>query len=239
MTTDYKGKPTLYFEKHPNCTKEEFALATGSNKQKWYDARYKYKKNLGNKKLRSTVTEDTKFIIANPNATFEEFTQKFGNNQKFENNLRAYSQARSKAMRFFKLRGFADMIKPFRTKKVPVQASFEFKQEEPASVQKPVKKPIEKPVEKPVEKAFEIKEEHVSLGITPEFVWYESSLIRDSLTSAMSLNMRRFEQVVRVMESRHAEHLKMLQDVMSDNKTLRLKNRELTEMLDRYTAPRK
>jgi len=233
MTTDYKGKPTLYFEKHPNCTKEEFALATGSNKQKWYDARYKYKKNLGNKKLRSTVTEDTKFIIANPNATFEEFTQKFGNN------LRAYSQARSKAMRFFKLRGFSDMIKPFRVKKVPVQASFEFKQEEPAKVKKPVKKTVEKAVEQPANSAFEIKEEHVSLGITPEFVWYESSLIRDSLTSAMSLNMRRFEQVVRVMESRHAEHLKMLQDVMNDNKTLRMKNRELTEMLDRYTTPRK
>jgi len=238
MTTDYKGKPTLYFEKHPNCTKEEFALATGSNKQKWYDARYKYKKNLGNKKLRSTVTEDTKFIIANPNATFEEFTQKFGNN------LRAYSQARSKAMRFFKLRGFADMIKPFRVKKVPVQASFEFKPEplkEPQKWESPVwvYQNTEKPKAKQKNDPFEIKEEHVSLGITPEFVWYESSLIRDSLTSAMSLNMHRFEQVVRVMESRHAEHLKMLQDVMNDNRTLRLKNRELTEMLDRYTAPRK
>jgi hypothetical protein len=45
------------------------------------------------------------------------------------------------------------------------------------------KKPIElkkNPIKNPqsVTKDFEIKEERVSLGITPDFIWYESTRMR-------------------------------------------------------------
>ena len=63
-------------------------------------------------------------------------------------------------------------------------------------------------------KRFEIKESYVSEGINPDFIWYEASMIRTD----MQANMARFERVVSVMEQRQKEYLKMLQDVMNQNR---------------------
>jgi cell shape-determining protein MreC len=76
-------------------------------------------------------------------------------------------------------------------------------------------------------KQFEIKEEHTVEGVTEDFVWYESSVIRDALKHAVSINMYRFEKVVNVMEARHKENRKMLQDVMDENRELKRQIAEL------------
>lgn len=75
---------------------------------------------------------------------------------------------------------------------------------------------------------FRIKESYTVEGITADFVWYESTIIREGLTAAMN----RFEKVVSVMEARHKEHLKMLQDVMSKNDALVVQNRALKAAID-------
>jgi len=64
---------------------------------------------------------------------------------------------------------------------------------------------------------FHIKESHMAEGITADYVWYESSMIRNALES----NLHRFDKVVSVMEARHKEHIKMLQDVMKENRDLK------------------
>ena len=65
-------------------------------------------------------------------------------------------------------------------------------------------------------------------GITADYVWYESSMIRNALES----NLHRFDKVVSVMEARHKEHLKMLQDVMDQNRDLKIQNRALKAVID-------
>jgi hypothetical protein len=64
---------------------------------------------------------------------------------------------------------------------------------------------------------FHIKESHMAEGISADFVWYESSMIRN----AMEASLHRFDKVVSVMEARHKEHIKMLQDVMNENRDLK------------------
>ena len=71
-------------------------------------------------------------------------------------------------------------------------------------------------------KEFEIKEGITVEGITADFVWYESTRIRE----AVSASMNRFEKVVSVMEARHKEHLKMMQDLIAENDKLRKQLRE-------------
>ena len=75
---------------------------------------------------------------------------------------------------------------------------------------------------------FHIKESHMAEGITADFVWYESSMIRNALES----NLHRFDKVVSVMEARHKEHIKMLQDVMDQNRDLVNQNRALKAVID-------
>jgi hypothetical protein len=65
---------------------------------------------------------------------------------------------------------------------------------------------------------FHIKESHMAEGISADFVWYEASMIRN----AMEASLHRFEKVVSVMEARHKEHIKMLQDVMQENRDLKI-----------------
>ena len=65
--------------------------------------------------------------------------------------------------------------------------------------------------------SFHVKESHMAEGITADFVWYEASMIRNS----MEASLLRFDKVVSVMEARHKEHLKMLQDVMDQNRALK------------------
>jgi predicted patatin/cPLA2 family phospholipase len=64
---------------------------------------------------------------------------------------------------------------------------------------------------------FHVKESHMAEGITADYVWYESSMIRN----AMEASLHRFDKVVSVMETRHKEHIKMLQDVMKENRDLK------------------
>jgi hypothetical protein len=75
---------------------------------------------------------------------------------------------------------------------------------------------------------FHIKESHMAEGITADYVWYESSMIRNALES----NLHRFDKVVSVMEARHKEHIKMLQDVMDQNRNLVNQNRALKAVID-------
>ena len=75
---------------------------------------------------------------------------------------------------------------------------------------------------------FHIKESHMAEGITADFVWYEASMIRN----AMEASLHRFDKVVSVMEARHKEHIKMLQDVMGQNQDLKNQNRALKAVID-------
>lgn len=231
MSINYKGRPGLYFQKHPSCSYTEFQLATGGSKQAWYDARHHYRKNIAVLPYRRSVSDETKFIVANPNATLQEFCAETGGDKY------RYSQARGKARQFFKSRGIPNPIMPYRLHP-QFQASFEFKQPE---VKQKVFEPTEAEAHSKAQREnldkitsrFEIKEEHVSLGITPDFIWYESTQMRNDLNHAISKNMNRFEHLVRVMEARHADNQKMITDLMNQVKDLKVQNNAL--MSNRYT----
>ena len=75
---------------------------------------------------------------------------------------------------------------------------------------------------------FHIKESHMAEGITADYVWYEASMIRNSMQASLA----RFDKVVSVMEARHKEHIKMLQDVMDQNRNLVNQNRALKAVID-------
>jgi hypothetical protein len=70
--------------------------------------------------------------------------------------------------------------------------------------------------------SLHIKESHMAEGISADFVWYEASMIRN----AMEASLHRFDKVVSVMEARHKEHIKMLQDVMAENRMLKARIRD-------------
>ena len=59
-------------------------------------------------------------------------------------------------------------------------------------------------------------------GITENYVWYHSK----QLISKMQDWESQFERVVKVMESRHSEHLKMIDNLIMENKVLRSKLKE-------------
>lgn len=71
-------------------------------------------------------------------------------------------------------------------------------------------------------KQFVMKDNVVVEGIDANYVWYNASLLRGKMSSwAMD-----FEKVVSVMEARHKEHIKMLQDLMDENTELKKKLKE-------------
>jgi len=72
--------------------------------------------------------------------------------------------------------------------------------------------------------SLHIKESHMAEGISADFVWYEASMIRN----AMEASLHRFDKVVSVMEARHKEHIKMLQDVMAENRALKARIKDDT-----------
>ncbi len=55
-------------------------------------------------------------------------------------------------------------------------------------------------------------------GITDEYVWYHAKL----LSAKMSAWDNDFQKLVKVMESRHKEHLQMVQNALHENRILRL-----------------
>jgi len=56
-------------------------------------------------------------------------------------------------------------------------------------------------------------------GITDDYVWYQSKLLIEKMKSWQF----EFERVVQVMESRHNEHLEMIDKLMAQNYALRTK----------------
>lgn len=66
---------------------------------------------------------------------------------------------------------------------------------------------------------FKIKEEHIVEGITSDYVWYNAEL----LTNKMSSWVHEFKRVVKVMESRHEEHLEIIKQLLAENHELKRK----------------
>lgn len=54
-------------------------------------------------------------------------------------------------------------------------------------------------------------------GVTPEFIWYESEQLKQSMSNWQS----RLTKIVAVMEARHKEHLKMIDGLLYENKKLK------------------
>ena len=68
-----------------------------------------------------------------------------------------------------------------------------------------------------------IKEQSVTVeGITADYVWYNSEI----LMQKMDAWKHEFKRVVKVMEDRHNEHLKIIGDLLSENKSLKTKLKE-------------
>ena len=67
-------------------------------------------------------------------------------------------------------------------------------------------------------KEFFIKDSITVEGITDEYVWYHAKLLSDK----MSQWDNDFQKLVKVMESRHKEHLNMVQTALHENRILRL-----------------
>jgi len=68
----------------------------------------------------------------------------------------------------------------------------------------------------------EIKDNVTVEGITKDFVWYHSK----QLVSSMQGWQHQFERMVKVMEDRHAEHLKIIDHLIMENKVLKSKLKE-------------
>jgi hypothetical protein len=64
---------------------------------------------------------------------------------------------------------------------------------------------------------FALKDGVTFEGITEDYSWYEA----DRLRRDMQAWSARFEKVVNVLEARHKEHIKMLQQVMEENRELK------------------
>jgi len=71
-------------------------------------------------------------------------------------------------------------------------------------------------------KQFVIEESISVEGITDEYVWYHAKLLSDK----MSQWDHDFQKLVKVMESRHKEHLNMVQNTLHENRILRLRLKE-------------
>ena len=74
-------------------------------------------------------------------------------------------------------------------------------------------------------KPFEIKDSITVEGITEDYVWYHAKI----LSAKMSQWDHDFQKLVKVMESRHKEHLIMLQDALHENRILRIRLKEKTD----------
>lgn len=66
---------------------------------------------------------------------------------------------------------------------------------------------------------MEIKDNITVEGITEDYVWYNSK----QLISGMQSWQHQFERMVKVMENRHAEHLRIIDDLIRQNKVLKSK----------------
>ena len=74
-------------------------------------------------------------------------------------------------------------------------------------------------------KQFVIKDSITVEGITENFVWYHSKLLKEKMQSWQT----EFEKIVKVMENRHGEHLEMIRESFEKNHVLKRKVQELEE----------
>lgn len=72
---------------------------------------------------------------------------------------------------------------------------------------------------------FEIKDNVMVEGITEDYVWYHAKLLQEKMAH-WQLD---FEKLVGVMESRHKEHLRMLDRAMEENRILKRQLKEKSE----------
>lgn len=69
------------------------------------------------------------------------------------------------------------------------------------------------------ENAIKKEERYLQYAITPEFIWYEASLLNQKMESWQS----DFKRLVQAMEERQKDYLKMLNEVLEENKNLKRK----------------
>lgn len=74
-------------------------------------------------------------------------------------------------------------------------------------------------------KDWVIKDSVTVEGITNEYVWYHAKI----LSAKMSQWDNDFQKLVKVMEDRHQEHLRMLDDALQENRILRIRLKEKTD----------
>lgn len=74
-------------------------------------------------------------------------------------------------------------------------------------------------------KDWVIKDSVTVEGITQEYVWYHAKI----LSAKMSQWDNDFQKLVKVMEDRHQEHLRMLDDALQENRILRIRLKEKTD----------
>jgi hypothetical protein len=74
-------------------------------------------------------------------------------------------------------------------------------------------------------KDWVIKDSVTVEGITNEYVWYHAKI----LSAKMSQWDNDFQKLVKVMEDRHQEHLRMLEDALQENRILRIRLKEKTD----------
>jgi len=74
-------------------------------------------------------------------------------------------------------------------------------------------------------KQYEIKDSITVEGITNEYVWYHAKI----LSAKMSQWDNDFQKLVKVMEDRHQEHLRMLEHALQENRILRIRLKEKTD----------
>ena len=70
---------------------------------------------------------------------------------------------------------------------------------------------------KELSKEFEIKDFVSVMGVTEDFVWYET----DRLLRDMTMWQSRFRRMSETMENRHKEHLKIIDSLMQEIKKLK------------------
>ena len=64
-------------------------------------------------------------------------------------------------------------------------------------------------------------------GITDEYVWYHAKILSDKMRQWD----HDFQKLVKVMESRHKEHLQMVQNALNENRILRLQLKARDEQI--------
>ena len=71
-------------------------------------------------------------------------------------------------------------------------------------------------------KQDEIKDSLTVDGITEDYVWYHAKILQEKMTH-WDLD---FQKLVKVMESRHNEHLRMLDAAVEENRILKRQLKE-------------